>query len=337
MRKAVIIGVGAFLILCALGLWVVNSMGLLPGYAQLRAYTDDATGLTDGTKVRVDGIPIGYLDHQRLTGSRDPLRRVEFDMKVKTSYLSKIPVDSVVGVAADNLMGDHSIAITRGNSPQHAEPGTELRSVKAVDPNRVMAQIANELQSLQAVSDRVNSLLAGVDAGRGSIGKLTKDWESQYGGLPDEVRNLMANYRNAHGTIDKVFVDNDELSNQVETTRKRIDDILGGFQAGQGTAGKIQGLRQDLDQTMREIDGLKAAVEARSGNLDDLQRRVDDLVARFDGIAGKIEAGQGTIGQLMVNPRLSEALAGTTGEFQALMKDLRANPKKFFTLRLALF
>ena len=172
MRKAVIVGLGAFLILCALALWLAGSLGLLPGYAQLRAYTDDASGLTDGTKVRLEGIPVGYLDHQRLTGSSDPLRRVEFDMKVKSGYLSKIPVDSAVGVVADNLMGDQSINITRGQSPQHVEPGAELHSVKAVDPSKVMAQIANEMQALQTVSDRVTALLAGVDAGRGSIGKL---------------------------------------------------------------------------------------------------------------------------------------------------------------------
>lgn len=337
MRKAVIMGLGAFFILCALGLWLASSMGLLPGYAQLRAYTDDASGLTDGTKVRLEGIPIGYLDHQRLTGSRDPLRRVEFDMKVKAGYLPKIPVDSAVGVVADNLMGDQSINITRGQSQQHVEPGTELRSVKAVDANKVMAQIGNEMQALQAVSDRVNSLLSGVDAGRGSIGKLNTEWGKQYGGLPVEAQNLLADYRNAHGTVSKLFVDNDEWSSQVAITRKRMDDILGGLQAGQGTAGKLESLRKDLDQTMQEIDGLKAAVNARTGDLKELQERMDDLMARLDGIASLINAGQGTIGQFRVNPQLFEALAGTTGEFQALMKDMRANPRKFFTLRLALF
>src|SRR6266699_1779191 len=129
MRKAVIAG-GVFLIFGALGLWVANWMGLLPGYAQLLSYTDDASGLSLGTKVRLDGIPIGYLDHLRLTGSSNPKRKVELDMKVRNAYLSKIPVDSLVGVAADNLMGDLSINITRGNNAQHVEPATVLQSVK---------------------------------------------------------------------------------------------------------------------------------------------------------------------------------------------------------------
>jgi phospholipid/cholesterol/gamma-HCH transport system substrate-binding protein len=51
----------------------------------------------------------------------------------------------------------------------------------------------------------------------------------------------------------------------------------------------------------------------------------------------KINSGQGTLGQLMVNPQLYEAMTGATREFQSLAKDMRANPKKFLSLRLVLF
>ena len=50
-----------------------------------------------------------------------------------------------------------------------------------------------------------------------------------------------------------------------------------------------------------------------------------------------MNAGQGTVGQLLVNPQLFDALTGATREFQSLAKDMRANPKKFLTIRLTLF
>ncbi len=337
MRKTVLIGVGAFLLLLAAGLWVANQQGLLPGYAQLRTYTDDASGLTDGTKVRLNGIPIGYLDHQRLTGARDRRSAVEFDMKVKSSYLSKIPVDSIVRVVADNLLSDKAINIIPGSAPQHVAPGAELRSAQAVDPNKMMAQMGNTLQQFQQVVNRANEMLAGVDAGQGSIGKLKNDWQSKWSGLPVEMQKLLADYRNARGSANKIFVDNGELFDQMQSTQKRFDDILGGFEAGQGTAGKLPGMRKDFDQTMHEIDELKAAIHARTGSLNDLQERMGNLMVRFSGIVDRAYAGQGTLGQFLVNPQLSEALAGSGREFQTLVKDMRANPKKFFTLRLALF
>src|SRR5262245_20551384 len=111
MRKAILIGTGGFLVLLAAALWVATERGLLRGYVVLRTYVDDASGLTLGTKVRIDGIPVGYLDHQRLTGSRDHNRAVEFEMKIRARYLQKIPVDSTVRVVADNLLSDKAINI----------------------------------------------------------------------------------------------------------------------------------------------------------------------------------------------------------------------------------
>jgi phospholipid/cholesterol/gamma-HCH transport system substrate-binding protein len=58
------------------------------------------------------------------------------------------------------------------------------------------------------------------------------------------------------------------------------------------------------------------------------------LTAKIDGMMDKVNSGQGTIGQLMVNPQLNEALSGTTREFQELAKGLRANPRKFIALKL---
>jgi len=336
MRKLVIIG-GALLVLFVLGLWVANSRGFLPGYVQIRTYTDDASGLLEGTRVRLDGIPIGYLDQQLLTGSLDPRRKVEFQMKVRAPYLERIPVDSVVRVVADNLLGDKSIDIVRGHSSEHVEAGTELASALAVDPNKMMAQAGNEVQEFQKDVDRVNQLLSGVDAGRGTLGKLTKNWADQYGTLPDQAQNLIDSYRHAHGTLDKLLVDNTEFQNQVDTTSKRIDDIIAGFQAGQGTAGKLPSVRQDLDRTMNEIDQLKTAINQRTASARQLQQKIDDLTARFYDLSRKIDAGQGTIGQLLTNPQFSSALDGATSDFERLAKDMRANPKKFFTFRLALF
>ena len=66
-------------------------------------------------------------------------------------------------------------------------------------------------------------------------------------------------------------------------------------------------------------------------------RRLEELLGKMNTTVDKINAGQGTVGQLLVNPQLYEAMTGATREFQSLAKDMRANPKKFLTIRLALF
>ena len=59
--------------------------------ALLRTYMDDASGIADGTPVRLNGMTVGYLDGLRLTDSRDPKRTVEFDMRVRAEVSDTDP------------------------------------------------------------------------------------------------------------------------------------------------------------------------------------------------------------------------------------------------------
>jgi phospholipid/cholesterol/gamma-HCH transport system substrate-binding protein len=71
--------------------------------------------------------------------------------------------------------------------------------------------------------------------------------------------------------------------------------------------------------------------------VNELQQRMNALMERFSGILDKANSGQGSYGQFLINPQLNEAIAGSSREFQTLMKDMRANPKKFLSFRLQLF
>jgi phospholipid/cholesterol/gamma-HCH transport system substrate-binding protein len=95
--------------------------------------------------------------------------------------------------------------------------------------------------------------------------------------------------------------------------------------------------------TLTEIKGLVADLNAGKGTAGKLlkdeaiHKRIEELVAKLNGTMDKINSGQGTLGQFVVNPQMYEALTGATREFQSLAKDMRANPKKFLTIRLTLF
>jgi phospholipid/cholesterol/gamma-HCH transport system substrate-binding protein len=303
--------------------------------------------LADGTAVRLNGITVGYLDRLALTASRDPKRTVEFEMKVQTSYLPQIPVDSHVSVAAANLLGDKFLNITKGQASQRVADGGELPALQAQDIPEMMAQMSNVIDSFQRIVGRADNLLAGVEAGRGNLGLFLKDDElyRRLNAIFAEGQRLLVDVRSGHGTLSKILYD-DTLYNDLDKPIKRIDSMLADLQAGQGTAGKLLKdpvLFDEAHQTLADIHQLIAEVNAGKGTaghlLKDpvLAQRLDDLVAKFNTTVDKINSGQGTIGQLAVNPALYDALTGATREFQSLAKDMRANPKKFLTIRLTLF
>jgi phospholipid/cholesterol/gamma-HCH transport system substrate-binding protein len=92
-----------------------------------------------------------------------------------------------------------------------------------------------------------------------------------------------------------------------------------------------------------EINALMSQVNSGQGNLgkiikdQDFYNKLNDLLAKLDATMDKVNAGQGTLGQIMTNPQLYNSLNGATREFQSLAKDMRANPKKFLTIRLTIF
>ncbi|MCX6629123.1 MAG: MlaD family protein [Candidatus Solibacter sp.] len=307
---------------------------LSPGYVQLRTFLDDASGLVDGTQVRLNGIPIGYLDSQKLTNSRDPNRKIEFDLKVRESYLREIPVDSVVGLASDNLLGGQFIGIRRGRSARHVEAGAELGTTQAQDITRVMGQISRQLERLQGVLTRADKLMSSVGAGSGAIGKIVQDPQLKAGaGVGAELDQLMADVRHGNGTVAKLLYA-DPLDKQLDAPLKRLDAIMA---SAETTSARLKEFQDGLERASGEFHTLEAEIKAGRGSLaklDQLQARFDELTVKIDGMMEKINSGQGTVGQLTVNPQLSEALAGTTREFQELARGLRANPKKFIGLRL---
>jgi phospholipid/cholesterol/gamma-HCH transport system substrate-binding protein len=345
--KVGVVGSAAFVILFVLVFLLTSAKGIFRHYSTLRTYMDDASGLANGTAVRLNGITVGFLDKLQLTGSRDPRRTVEFDMKVQSSFLPQIPVDSHVGVAAANLLGDKFLNITKGLASQHVVDGAELPALRAQDIPEMMAQMSNVLDSFTKIVGRADNLLAGVEAGHGNLGLFLKDDElyRRLNAIAAEGQQLLADVRKGNGTLSKILYD-DTLYNDLDKPIKRIDSMLADLQAGQGTAGKLlkdTSLFDDAHQTLDQIRQLIADVNVGKGTAGHLLKdpvlgqRLDDLVAKFNLTIDKINSGQGTIGQLATNPQLYDALTGATREFQSLAKDMRANPKKFLTIRLQLF
>src|SRR6516165_2100176 len=149
--KVGVLGLGAFSILSVLIFLLTSSKGFFQKTALLYTYMADASGMAEGTPVRLNGFTIGTLDTIELTKSTDPKRAVEFIMKVQEKFLPQIPVDSVAGISAANLLGDKFINI-----------GKLLKDEELYD-------------RLNGIASEGQSLLADVRKGQGTISKLIYD------------------------------------------------------------------------------------------------------------------------------------------------------------------
>jgi phospholipid/cholesterol/gamma-HCH transport system substrate-binding protein len=342
-----ILAIVAMLIVGVLIFLLTGQHNIFTRTFELRTFMNDSSGMAEGAPVRLNGILVGSVDQLKLSGSKDPTRIVEIVMTVKHDYITEIPRDSMAGIAASNLLGDKFINIMKGTSPEHVRPGDEIKSAPNQDIPELMAQSAGLLVQFQSLLTRVDAILKDVEAGKGNIGKFLKDEElyTRLNSAIAEAQQILTDVRTGKGTFSRLIYD-DSLYQDLRAPLQKINSILAELEQGRGSAGKLlkdpalyDDLRKSTAQFNRLLDDLQAGKGTAGKLLKDeaLYGAINQLVAKVDTTIDKLNSGQGTLGQLMVNPQLYESLNGATGELHQLMKDMRANPKKFLRIKLAIF
>ena len=345
--KVGILAIVAMIIVAVLVFLITGSSNPFASKTNIYTYMNDAASLAEGAPVNLNGILIGKVKHIVLSGSKDKGRIVRIDLEIPEANLKSIPMDSVASISAANVLGTKFINIKMGKSGTPLRPGQEIQSLNTAEFEDVVQQGYAVLTSLQGIVERVDRIVGIVESGKGSIGKLLVD-ETLYNHIlkiVDSVQQLANALNSDKGTLGKLLYD-PELYNQVRGSLTRVDTMLQEVQAGQGTAGKLlkdPALYNESQKTIEELHKVIADLNAGKGSAgkllksDELHNQVLLTIGKVDSLIDKMNSGQGTIGQLLVNSQLYDNLNGSTRELHELMKDFRANPKKFLRIKLSLF
>ncbi|MEP6715193.1 MAG: MlaD family protein [Terriglobia bacterium] len=346
LRVGVVVTI-AMIIAASLIFLLTGQSNLLSGEFILRTYMEDSAGMAANAPVRLNGIAVGHIAKVGLSGSHEPKRTVQIDMKISRKYLDLIPDDSRAAISAANLLGDKYINISKGVHPKHVSPGSEIKSVESQDIPEILAQASGLLSQFQTILGRVDGLLAIVDSGQGNLGKFLKD-DSLYDRInatAGEVAQLIKDIKNSNGTISHLLYDS-TLYDDIRRPIQRLDEMLAQVQQSKGTAGKLlydpvlyDEARDSIGEAKKLLDGLNAGRGTAGKFLKDeeVYKQLTLVTQKVNLALDKISSGQGTIGQLMVNPQLYDSMTGVTRELNSLVADAHKNPKKFLTIRLALF
>ncbi len=313
----------------------------------IHTYLDDSAALTKGAPVRLNGILIGNVTSVGLSGETAPLRVIRVDMEVDRTMLPSIPVDSVASITAENVLGTKYINIKIGQSKTTVQPGGELASLDTREFDEVVASGYATMTALRGILKRVDAIVGDIEEGKGSIGKLLVDDElySRLTGTVEEAQKVTAAISSGKGTIGRLLYD-DRLYEEVRSSMARVDNMLEQIEQGQGTAGRFvkdPALYDEAKQAIAELRQLTADLNAGKGTAgkllkdEALHNQIASTLRRVEHSIDQINTGQGTLGQLMVNPQMYESINGLTREMNDLMKDFRANPKKFLSVKLSLF
>lgn len=342
-----LMAVVAMVILAALVFLLTGTRKLFTRKATIHTYLIDSAALAVGAPVRLNGILIGNVEHVGLSGLTEPRKVVIVDMSIDYDALKSIPVDSEAGISAENVLGTKFINITKGTSQETIKDGATVKSKDTMEFEEVVASGYNVLVALQGLVKRVDAIVSEIEAGKGSIGKLLVDEEfyNRLTATVAEAQKVTAAINSGQGTIGRLIYD-EKLYDDVRGSVNRLEAILNDVQQGRGTAGKLLKDPALYDEARTTVAELRQVVEdlnagkGTAGKLlkdEQLYQRIDATVAKLETTIDTINSGQGTMGQLLVNPNLYESLNGVSRELEGLLKDFRANPKKFLRIKLAIF
>jgi phospholipid/cholesterol/gamma-HCH transport system substrate-binding protein len=342
-----LLATGALIILAVLVFVLTSSHGFFKRRVELYTYLDDSAAVAIGSPVRLNGIDIGRISAVKLSGSNDPNRIVRITMEIDEEFLPSIPADSEATIAAENLLGTKYINIKKGRSSMTAQKGSEIKSLDTRAFDEVVQQGYTALSSLDSILKKVDGIVDSITVGKGTIGKLLAD-ETLYNralNITTEVQKLAETLNGDQGTLGKLMHD-PQLYDEVRGTVGRVDKLLDGLQQGEGSAGKLlkdPALYDDARGTIADVRKLLAQINDGQGDVgkllksDELHTELKATMGRLDAILDKVNSGQGTLGQLLVNPTLYQSLDGTSREINGLLKDFRANPKKFLRIKISVF
>jgi phospholipid/cholesterol/gamma-HCH transport system substrate-binding protein len=346
--KVGLMAIAALLILAFLVILMTGVNPLFRRTTDVFTYLGDSVAMTEGaTPVRLNGIPIGKVKKIELSGSTDPSRIVKLTLSIYDEAMPLVPVDSSAKLAQQNLLGSRYVNIKKGMSQQTIKAGAEIPSADTPEIEDLFQQGSSTLAALQKIMDRVNTMLDDVQSGKGTIGALLVD-RTLYNRaveIVDDVKRLTEAMNATDSTIGHLLHD-DVLYQDVRGTVSKIDTLIDGLNSGQGTVGKLlkdDALYDELHATLGDVRKTIALINTGDGTVSKLlnsSQLHDQLVAsmgKLDSVLDKVNNGDGSIGRLMNDPSLFEGLDGTTRELQGLLKDFRANPKKFLTITLKLW
>ena len=342
-----LMAVAAISILVVLVFLISGGGSFFRKHARLRIYVDDSASLKVGQPVRLNGIEAGNVAAVRLSGFPEPNRTIEVVLDISRDKMASISEDSQAAIVPEGVFGDKYVNITRGRSPKPVAEGGEIRSLDTREFQEVVNQSYNVLTALNAITKRIDSITGQVEKGQGTIGKLLYDdtLYKRMDGVVDQAQRVISVVAEGKGTIGKLIAD-EELYNDTRTTLRRVDTVLADVQAGKGSLGMLlrdPALYENANRVAAEaakvVEGVNAGQGAVGKFLKDegVYRRVDATLGKVEQTVDRINSGQGALGQLLINRALYDSMTGLTTDARELIRDIRANPKKFLRIKLGLF
>ena len=313
----------------------------------VRSYFDNAGGLREGAPVRLAGVDIGNVSTVKIVPGK-PTTPVEVTMKVNTKYSFDLKKDSVTLLTTAGVLGETYVDVDSSTAKgPEAVDGDTLQARDQPQIQDVVRASQGTLENIDILLKRVDRIVAFIESGQGSIGKVIYDpaLYNQLNATVTEFKGLVDDLQNGKGSIGPLLT-SDETYKKVTAAIDKINAMIDDLQQGKGSAGKLlkdPELYDNTNKTIANVRQLTDDINSGKGALgkfahdqefaDKLQTTMNNLAA----LSNRLEKGEGSVGMLFKDPALYNNSNQMLVETRELLKSIRENPKKYLTFHVKVF
>lgn len=313
----------------------------------IKSFFDNAQGLRVGAPVRLSGVDIGNVTRIQIAEGRtaDP---VEVIMKVNTKYGFSLRKDSVTILSTAGVLGETFVDIDSSiaKGPK-VNDGDTLAARDQPQIQDVVRASQGTLQNLDALIKRTDRIIAYIESGQGSIGKVIYDpgLYDRLNATVGQFKGLMDDVQSGKGSIGPLLT-SDEAYKKAIAAIDKINLMIDDLQAGKGTVGKLlkdPELYDNTNKTVANVRQLTDDMNAGKGALgkfthdQEFANRLQTIADNLAALSDQLEKGQGTAGMLFKDPALYNNSNQMLVETRELVKGIRENPKKYLTFHVKVF
>ena len=257
-------------------------------------YTEfNYNALSKASLVTVKGNPVGKISDISYN-YKTGKTKVAFHVNKELDF-SK---NSIVRMYETGLMGGNALAIIISKDGEKAQPGDFLKSEVEI------GLVTSLSKNFSGLSTDLNTTLKSTDTLMSSLNKLVIDnSETGLKSTISELNKTLKSFKNTSNTVNGLISQNDN----------KIAEIL--------------------DMIKTSSNDLKTITsELKKAEISNTVQTLSTTLTNLNYLLDSVNKGQGSVGKLFKDDGLYKNLEGATGELEALLKDIKLHPKRYFRI-----
>lgn len=251
---------------------------------------DNVQGLQTSGGVTINGLKVGKIDDISFHPKKTGRLVVKFSLENDFQF-SKA---SIAQIYSPDFISGKSIKILPSFDGAKAVSGDTLVANVEID---ILGSIGNQLVPLEA---KISSFVANADS-------LLKSFNEVFD--QEGKTNLKQSLAKLNATL-STFNNTGKSISSMMTDGGKVDSIL---RSAQLASNNLVGLTDSLN----------------NANLAGTIKKLESTLNSFNSVLKDVDSGKGSIGKLMKDDGLYNNLEGATKEMEALLREMKLNPKRF--------